>query len=78
MRKMILTIVCVLGLTAEAQTSWSYGGHVYTMKGTLTAEAYDKNATGVVTFTNVPSDYQEFEALYTQCKTIRGQWPGLK
>ena len=66
MRRLILAIVCVLGLTARAQTSWSYGNHVYTMKGTLTAEAYDKNATGVVTFTNVPSDYEEFEALYTQ------------
>ena len=66
MRRLILAIACVLGLTARAQTSWSYGSHVYTMKGTLTAEAYDKNATGVVTFTNVPSDYEEFEALYTQ------------
>ena len=66
MRKVMMAMMFVLGLTARAQTTWNYGEHVYTMKGTLTAEAYNKNATGVVTFTNVPSDYEEFEALYTQ------------
>ena len=62
----MMAMMFVLGLTARAQTTWNYGEHVYTMKGTLTAEAYNKNATGVVTFTNVPSDYEEFETLYTQ------------
>lgn len=52
-------------MMAQAQTSWSYGDHSYTMKGNLTAEKYSQKATGVVTFTNIPKDYEEFEALYT-------------
>ena len=54
------------GLMVQAQTTWTYGDHTYTMKGNLTAEKYNSAATGVVTFTNVPSSYEEFEALYTQ------------
>ena len=45
--------------------SCRYGDHVYTMVGTFTAEKYNRSATGTVTFTNVPADYQEFEAVYT-------------
>lgn len=44
--------------------SWSYGAHTYTMKGNLTADKYSKNAFGEVSFTNIPSDYDEFESLY--------------
>ncbi len=51
---LLLTFVCVLGLGARAQSSWTYGGHTYTMKGNLTAQQYNAQATGVVTFTNVP------------------------
>ena len=47
-------------------STWRYGSHTYTMKGNLTAEAYNPSATGVVTFTNVPADYNEFEALYKE------------
>ena len=71
MKKTILTTACLLMalcLQTQAQTelkTWTYGGHTYTQKGTLTAKEYDKKATGVVTFTNVPSDYEEFESLYT-------------
>ena len=50
---------------AEA-TSWTYGDHTYTMKGNLTAEKYRKDAFGEVTFTNVPSNYDEFEAVYSE------------
>ena len=50
---------------AEAQT-WTYGDHTYTMKGNLTADKYKKDAFGEVTFTNIPSDYNEFEALYSE------------
>jgi len=50
---------------AEVHT-WTYGDHTYTMKGTLTADKYNKDAFGVVTFTNIPSDYTEFEALYNE------------
>ena len=63
---LLLTFVCVLGLGARAQSSWTYGGHTYTMKGNLTAQQYNAQATGVVTFTNVPKNYEEFEALYTK------------
>ena len=67
MKKTIFVVMaCVLGLSAQAQSTWSYGEHQYTMKGNLTAEKYNKNATGVVTFTNVPKDYEEFEALYKE------------
>ena len=71
MKKTILTTACLLMalcLQTQAQTelkTWTYGDHTYTQKGTLTAKEYDKKATGVVTFTNVPSDYEEFESLYT-------------
>jgi hypothetical protein len=57
------------GLTADAQDkqmTFTFGSHTYTMKGTLSAEAYDAKATGTVTFTNIPVDYTEFEAVYTQ------------
>ena len=47
-------------------TSFTYGSHTYTMEGNFTAEEYDQNAKGTVTFTNIPSDYDEFEAVYTQ------------
>lgn len=66
MKKILFAVLCLLCLSAQAQSTWSYNGHTYTMKGTLTAEVYQQNATGVVTFTNVPSNYEEFEALYTQ------------
>ena len=59
-------ILLCAAMTMQAQTTWTYGDHTYTMKGNLTAEKYRSSATGVVTFTNVPSDYEEFEALYKQ------------
>ena len=67
MKKLTLSLMmlCVC-LMVQAQTTWTYGDHTYTMKGNLTAEKYNGAATGVVTFTNIPSDYEEFEALYTQ------------
>lgn len=65
-KQILISIVCLLGLIAQAQTTWTWGDHEYTMEGNLTAEAYNQQATGVVTFTNVPGSYEEFEALYTQ------------
>ena len=46
------------------ESSWSYGDHTYTMKGNLTADKYRKDGFGEVTFTNIPSNYEEFEAVY--------------
>ena len=46
--------------------SFTYGAHTYTMDGDFTAEKYNRDAKGVVTFSNIPSDYDEFEAVYTQ------------
>ena len=66
MKKILFAVFCLLGLSASAQTTWSYGDHSYTMKGNLTAEVYNQKATGVVTFSNVPKNYEEFEALYTE------------
>lgn len=48
------------------ENTFIYGQHTYTMKGTLTMERYDQQANGTVTFSHVPSDYAEFEAVYTQ------------
>ena len=46
--------------------TFKYGQHIYTMRGTLSIENYDQQATGEVTFSHVPADYDEFEAVYTQ------------
>ena len=45
---------------------WTYGDHTYTMKGNMSADKYRKDGFGEVTFTNIPSDYDEFEALYSE------------
>ena len=53
----------------------TYGDHVYTMTGELNYESTDyKNPTAFVTFTNVPSGYKEFEAVYNNLlgKTPQG------
>ena len=50
--------------TAQAQETYTYGDHVYTMEGNLTIERYNANATGTVTFTNIPADLDEFTAVY--------------
>ena len=63
------TVLPMLGQTADAQdkpSTFAYGSHTYTMKGTLTAEKYDAKATGMVTFNHMPEGYAEFEAVYTQ------------
>ena len=44
----------------------TYGNHTYTQDGNLSIESYSSDATGKVTFTNVPSDYTEFETVYRQ------------
>lgn len=62
----LLTTFCLQTMAQAELKTWTYGGHTYTQKGTLTAKHYDKKATGVVTFTNVPSDYEEFETVYKQ------------
>ena len=51
---------------AGKDSSFNANGHTYTMKGTLTIQMYNPAATGLVTFTNVPSNYQEFEQVYTE------------
>jgi hypothetical protein len=71
MKKTIWGALCLMiafSLPTAAQSeqkTYTYAGHTYTQKGTLTAKQYDRKASGVVTFTNVPSSYEEFEALYT-------------
>lgn len=67
MKRIALSLMMLcLAVMVQAQSKWTYGDHTYTVKGDLTAEKYNSSATGVVTFTNVPTDYEEFEALYTQ------------
>ena len=61
-----MTCCCLTCFGQAEKKTWTYGDHTYTQQGTLTAKEYNKKATGVVTFTNIPSDYEEFEALYTQ------------
>ncbi len=62
-------MLSLFGLTADAQDkpmTFTYKSHTYTMTGTLNADAYDATAKGTVTFTHIPADYAEFEAVYTQ------------
>ena len=67
MKKLTLSLLMICAaMMTWAQSSWTYGDHTYTMKGNLTAEKYNASATGVVTFTHVPADYEEFEALYKE------------
>lgn len=47
-------------------TSMTYGSHRYTMQGNLTAQVYNREAWGRVTFTHVPAGYDEFETVYTR------------
>ena len=51
---------------AGKSESVTINGHTYTQKGTLSIKAYNPAATGMVTFTNVPSNYAEFEEVYTK------------
>ena len=41
-----------------------YGEHSYVLQGNFKGDSYSKHAAGRVTFTHVPSDYDEFEAIY--------------
>lgn len=53
----------------------TYGDHVYTVNGELDYASTDyKNPTAYVTFTNIPSGYTEFEAVYNNLlgKTPQG------
>ena len=51
---------------AGKETSFTENGHTYTQKGTLTIKIYNPAATGKVTITNIPSNYEEFEKVYTE------------
>ena len=66
--RIIMLFLLALGCRqAHAQeTTFNYGDHTYTMKGTLNMERYDRHATGEVSFSHVPTDYEEFETVYTQ------------
>lgn len=64
----------------------TYGSHTYTVSGNINGKTLDSiassilsngykgKATAKVSFTNIPSDYEEFEAVYTQLlgKSIHG------
>ena len=53
----------------------TYGSHVYTVNGEINLEETNfQTATAYVTFTNVPSGYTEFEAVYNNLlgKSIQG------
>ena len=43
-----------------------YGDHRYTMQGNIAADKYRKNGFGNVTFTNIPSNFEEFKTIYTE------------
>ena len=57
MKKLILTMCFLFGALAmgQAQQSFTYNGHTYTMEGNLTIEKYNPKATGKVTFTQAGS-----------------------
>ena len=71
MKKLLFAIGLLMAVSQQTYAqadmeTWTYGNHTYTQKGNLTAKQYNSKATGVVTFTNIPSDYEEFAALYRQ------------
>ena len=47
------------------EDSLLYGDHKYSMQGNIAADKYRRNGFGIVTFTNIPSNYEEFKAVYT-------------
>ncbi|MBQ8266670.1 MAG: hypothetical protein IJY95_08745 [Bacteroides sp.] len=51
-------------LKNSEKEEFHYGEHSYVLQGNIKVEAYNKHAAGRVTFTHIPSDYDEFEAVY--------------
>ena len=51
-------------LKNSEKEEFKYGDHTYVLQGNFKVEAYSKHAAGRVTFTHIPSDYEEFEAVY--------------
>ena len=47
------------------EDSLIYGEHRFSMQGNIAADKYRRNGFGNVTFTHVPSDFEEFKAVYT-------------
>lgn len=54
------------------ENEYQLGGNTYTSKGDFSAEEYNANASGVVTFTGFPASYDEFADLY---KNFLGKTP---
>lgn len=48
------------------ESSFTTNGHTYTQRGTLNIQTYNPVATGTVSFTNVPSNFEEFKQVYEQ------------
>lgn len=80
-KTLILAIVATTSVgAASAQNTMTYGSHTYEVKGEMFTEADNnyygprKTPTAWVTFSNIPSDYEEFEAVYNGLlgKTIQG------
>ncbi|UKI44749.1 MAG: hypothetical protein L6U16_04465 [Porphyromonadaceae bacterium] len=63
--------VAVRGQLVDAHT-YRLCGKTYTTKGNFSVDAYNRNATGVVTFTGFPASYEEFADLYEK---LLGQKP---
>ncbi len=55
--------VAVTGKLVNA-TTYQLGTSTYTCEGNFSAETYDADASGVVTFTAFPASYEEFADLY--------------
>ena len=51
-------------LKNSGKEEFYYGEHSYVLQGNFKVDSYSKHAAGRVTFTHVPSDYDEFEAVY--------------
>ena len=66
----LLAAVLLMGASsamwAQKSESFKTNRHTYTMSGTLNIKTYNANATGKVTFTNVPSNFEEFKKVYEQ------------
>ncbi len=71
MKKLILstlaaTIVLGAAAGAQAQDTYTYGNHRYEIKGDFKTDKITTSDFNEVVFTNIPSDYQEFETVYKE------------
>lgn len=77
MKQLFCSLITLLVIFLFPQDSsaqeFYYGEHSYVIQGNFKVDSYDRHAAGRVTFTHIPSDYEEFEVVYQELgKTPHG------